>query len=84
MKLRMRIHIFTAKLYELSLYLNSRDEREPDKTRKRLALSESIRFVLTFFGSFFVSRQKMNVKSHNSLLLRVVAELNESKRYVCD
>jgi len=34
-----------------------------------VALCESIRFVLTFFGSFFVSRQKMNVKSHRCLLM---------------
>ncbi len=42
---------------------------------------QSIRFVLTFFGSFLVSRQKMNVKSHCTLLFAVVVYLSEINTY---
>ncbi len=67
-EIKLCVRKFTTKPYELNIYLYSRDAREPDKTRKRVALCESIRFVLTFFGSFFVSRQKMNVKNQCTLL----------------
>jgi hypothetical protein len=44
-----------------------------------VALCESIRFVLTFFGSFFVSRQKNERKEPLLLVNLVGVQLKETK-----